>query len=67
MYFENRSEWISSMDEEIEFLTENELWTLATLPKDTIAVRTKSVFDINLEGKDETSRYKARLVAKDFL
>lgn len=66
MCSESQSEWISAMEDEIKSLTEKEVWTLVTLPKERKAVRTKWVFDIKFDGENKPTRYKARLVAKGF-
>lgn len=54
------------MDDKIQSVAEKEILTFVTLPKERKGVRAKGVFEIKLDGKEEPTRCKARLVAKCF-
>lgn len=56
MFFEQRSEWVSAMDREIESLSERKVWMLLMLPNERKSVRTKWIFNINSYGNDEKTR-----------
>ena len=63
----DNSNWIKAMKEEIDFLIKNKTWTLVPNPGNRRLVSCKWIFKRN-EGilGAETSRFKARLVARDF-
>lgn len=54
------------MDEEVNSLRKNCTWKLVELPPNRKCEDNKWVFTINMNSKNEVSRYKARLVARRF-
>lgn len=60
------TDWKKAMQCELDSLAENEVWTLADLPKGKKAVGSKWVFKTKTGKDGEVIRYKARLVARGF-
>ena len=60
---ENES-WIQAMNEVIEQIEKNKIWTLVARPKDKNVIGTKWVFRNKLNEDGKVSRNKARLVCK---
>ena len=54
------------MDEEMAALDENATWDLVQLPKDKKPIGSKWVYKVKHSADGSVSRYKARLVAKDY-
>eukprot|EP00253_Pinus_taeda_P023541 PITA_23541 len=59
-------EWEAAMDEEYNSLIKNQTWDLVPLPSNRKLVRCKWVYRTKKASNGQVSRYKARLVAKDF-
>ncbi|GKC05102.1 ribonuclease H-like domain-containing protein, partial [Tanacetum coccineum] len=60
------TKWIEAMNNEIEALNRNNIWTICDLPKGRKPVGSKWLFKIKYKSTCEIERYKARLVAKGF-
>ncbi|KAL0366969.1 UNVERIFIED_CONTAM: Retrovirus-related Pol polyprotein from transposon TNT 1-94 [Sesamum radiatum] len=60
----NSEQWKQAMNEEIESLRKNNTWVLVPKPKNASVIDCKWLFKIKQEN--ETTRYKATLVAKGF-
>ncbi|KAL0360855.1 UNVERIFIED_CONTAM: Retrovirus-related Pol polyprotein from transposon TNT 1-94 [Sesamum radiatum] len=60
----NSEQWKQAMNEEMESLRKNNTWVLVPKPKNASVIDCKWLFKIKQEN--ESTRYKARLVAKDF-
>ena len=58
--------WRDAMDEEINSITKNDTWELATLPQGYKPIGVKWVYKEKKNAKGEVERYKARLVAKGY-
>ncbi|KAI4312534.1 hypothetical protein MLD38_037340 [Melastoma candidum] len=58
--------WIIAMQEELNQLERNKVWTLVQRPKDRSVVGTKWVFRNKLDESGSMVRNKARLVAKGY-
>lgn len=56
-------EWKAAMQEEIRSHNENQTWTLCKLPAKRKTIRSKWIFKLKTNDKNEPLRYKARLVA----
>jgi hypothetical protein len=54
------------MDEEMAALHANAIWELVTLPKDKKTIGCKWVYKVKHNADGFVSKYKARLVAKDY-
>ena len=54
------------MEEEIDSIKSNQIWTLVDLPKDCKAIRNKWVLKIKRKVDGSIKRYKARLLAKGY-
>ena len=62
----NEESWIEAMNEEIENIEKNKIWTIVHRPKDKHVIGTKWVFKNKLNEKGEVSRNKVRLVCKGY-
>ncbi|UYV60463.1 hypothetical protein LAZ67_1001224, partial [Cordylochernes scorpioides] len=62
----NAQFWKEAMNEEINSLTENDVYECTTLPPGQKPIDCKWVLKTKLNSKGEITRYKARLVAKGF-
>ncbi|UYV70238.1 hypothetical protein LAZ67_7002259 [Cordylochernes scorpioides] len=63
----NAQFWKESMNEEMNSLTENDVYECTTLPPGQNPIDCKWVLKTKLNSKGEITRYKARLVAKGFV
>src|SRR3990167_6577683 len=64
MESKNKKLWRSAMEEEMNSMIENEVWTLVDLPEGKKLTKTKWVFDEKKAADGSIERYKARLCAK---
>jgi len=62
----NDSNWINSMQEELNQFEQNQVWTLTTRPKDHPLIGSKWVFRNKLDETGTVIRNKAQLVAKGY-
>ncbi|UYV77663.1 hypothetical protein LAZ67_15001846 [Cordylochernes scorpioides] len=62
----NAQFWKEAMNEEMNSLTENDVYECTTLPPGQTPIDCKWVLKTKLNSKGEITRYKARLVAKGF-
>uniref|UniRef100_A0A5S6QF81 Reverse transcriptase Ty1/copia-type domain-containing protein n=1 Tax=Trichuris muris TaxID=70415 RepID=A0A5S6QF81_TRIMR len=60
------SEWLKTMEAEMESLRDHNVWTLDWLPKGTKPIKCKCIFQRKTNAAGEVVRFKARLVAKGF-
>ena len=60
------AKWEKAMDEEMAALDANETWDLVLLPKGKNVIGCKWVYKVKHNADGSISRYKARLVAKDY-
>jgi hypothetical protein len=60
------SDWKKAMEEELESLKENDVWTVVPRPTNRKIVDSRWVYKTKSDAKGEITRYKARLVAKGF-
>jgi len=58
---DDHGKWITTMEQEMEFLNRNQTWMLVDLPKDSKIIGCRWVF-----RKKDNEQYKARLVAKKY-
>jgi hypothetical protein len=58
--------WRKAMDAEIEAITKNKTWELATLPSGSQAIGVKWIFKTKYNEKGKIEKHKARLVAKGY-
>jgi hypothetical protein len=58
--------WDNAMDEEMATLDANATWELVALPKDKKAIGCKWVYKVKHNVDGSVSKYKARLIAKDY-
>ncbi|UYV82419.1 K02A2.6-like [Cordylochernes scorpioides] len=63
----NAQFWKEAMNEEMNSLTENDVYECTTLPPGQKPIDCKWVLKTKLNSKGEITRYKARLVAKGFV
>ncbi|UYV74792.1 hypothetical protein LAZ67_12001004 [Cordylochernes scorpioides] len=63
----NAQFWKEAMNEEMNSLTENDVFECTTLPPGQKPIDCKWVLKTKLNSKGEITRYKARLVAKGFV
>ena len=59
--------WYDAMKDELNSMTNNQVWDLVELPEAFRAVGCKWVYKTKTDASGNIERYKARLVAKDFL
>ncbi|PWA86893.1 copia protein [Artemisia annua] len=59
--------WIEAMEIELDSINKNNTWTLTTLPENQKAIGLKWVFKIKRDAQGKIIRYKARLVAKEYV
>ena len=65
---ENAMVWVSAMNEELQSLERNHIWTLVKPPSGKKIVGCKWVFKKKVDGsRPESFRYKARLVERDIV
>jgi hypothetical protein len=58
--------WLEAMKFEIRFMYENQVWTLADIPRNRKAIENKCIFKKKINTDGNVTVYKARLVAKGF-
>ena len=58
--------WKNAMEEEMESMKVNNVWTLVDLPKGRKAIGNKWVLKLKRKADGSVERYKARLVAKGY-
>ncbi|KAH9760840.1 Integrase catalytic domain-containing protein [Citrus sinensis] len=58
--------WYNAMKDEMDSMTNNQVWDLVELPKEAKDIGCKWVFKIKRDSLGNIERYKARLVAKGF-
>ncbi|GAU26641.1 hypothetical protein TSUD_102510 [Trifolium subterraneum] len=63
----NNPKWIDAMTGELASIDKNDTWSLVDLPHGKKAIDVKWVFKLKVNTQGEVTRYKARLVAKEFL
>ena len=56
--------WQSAMQEEINSLHKNKVWTVIDLPKKRTAVGNRCIFKVKRDANGVLQRFKARLMAK---
>lgn len=61
-----RKDWRKAMQEEINFLNENETWIITNLPVGSVPLDGKWVYKIKRGPNGEINRYKARWVVRGF-
>lgn len=62
----DHKQWEKAIQEELEALEKNNVWTLTKLPQDKNVIDSKWVFKIKRNQDGNISRYKARLCARGF-
>ena len=62
----NSEKWYNAMKEELKSMTDNNVWKMTELPKDSKRVGCKWVFKTKRDSMGNVERYKARLVAKGY-
>ncbi|CAK9800989.1 Copia protein [Anthophora plagiata] len=63
---ENKLKWEKAINDELDSLIINKTWTLVEKPKNRNIVDCKWIFTIKNNEHGNPSKYKARLVARDF-
>lgn len=63
---DQRSEWISAMEEEFASLKNSKSWELVTPPENSNIVSCKWTYKIKRDAEGNVQRFKARLVARGF-
>ena len=58
--------WKKAMEEELESMSKNNVWTLVELGSNTKLIGSKWVYKTKRDAQGRIERYKARLVAKGF-
>lgn len=59
--------WKDTMYKEINAIMRNKTWELASLPQGQNPISVKYVYKIKKNIQDQVEKYKARLVAKDYM
>ncbi|GJS21486.1 zinc finger, CCHC-type containing protein [Tanacetum coccineum] len=59
--------WIEAMEIELDSINKNNTWTLNTLPPNQKAIGLKWVYKTKRDAKGKIIKYKARLVAKEYV
>ncbi|KAL5856863.1 hypothetical protein ACOSQ3_004321 [Xanthoceras sorbifolium] len=59
--------WIDAMNEEFKSMQDNNVWDLVSLPESAKLISCKWIFKTKRDSKGNVERYKARLIAKDFI
>ena len=60
------NEWLIAMRDEMQSMSDNDVWELVDLPKRYKPIGCKWVFKTKRDNKGNVERYKARLVAKGY-
>lgn len=63
---DEKHEWISAMNDEMNSLNENHTWDLVQLPDDRRAIGCKWIYKIKTDATGAIQQFKARLVAQGF-
>lgn len=63
---DERVQWLTAMQEEIEAHQHNGTWELVDLPPGRTAIGRKRVFKVKTSADGEVQRYKARFVARGY-
>lgn len=63
---DERVQWLTAMQEEIEAHEHNGTWELVDLPPGKTAIGSKWVFKVKTSADGEVQRYKARFVARGY-
>jgi hypothetical protein len=63
---ENSAKWVETMEEELKFMSSNDVWDLVDISNGVKPVGCKWVYKTKRDSKGNVERFKARLVAKDF-
>lgn len=58
-----KKEWTKAMDEELQALKENDVWTMVVPPTGSHVLDTKWVFKTTTDAAGKIERFRARLVA----
>ena len=66
MECDNSEKWFNAMKEEMQSMSDNQVWDLVELPEGSKQVSCKWVFKTKRDSKGNIKRYKARLVAKGY-
>ena len=61
-----RDKWLEAIESELKSLEENKTWTPVELPEGKHTIKTKWIFKIKRDSKNNPERFKARLVAKGY-
>jgi hypothetical protein len=64
---EQDAAWQAAMQEEIDFVKQNQTWELADLPQGHCAITLKWVYKLKQNEAGEIVKHKARLVARGFV
>jgi len=64
---QDKEAWKKAIDEELDSIKRNKVWTLVDRPPGTNIVSTSWIFKIKRSPEGDIQRYKARLVARGFL
>jgi hypothetical protein len=60
------SKWREAMEDEMRYMSTNQVWKLEEIPKRAKTVGCKWVYKIKRDSKENIDRFKTRLVAKGF-
>lgn len=63
---EDFKEWLDALPFEMDSLNKLNTWKLVEPPQDCKAVKTKWVFDLKRDGKENIVRHNTQLAAKGF-
>lgn len=63
---EDKEKWKMAMESELRSIENNNTWSSVELPKDRSAIGCRWVFKIKQGESEDSTRYKARLVAQGF-
>lgn len=58
--------WVSAMEDELNSIEDNKIWSVVDLPPGRTAIGSKWVYKIKTDSEGNVARYKARLVAQGF-
>ena len=60
-------DWCAAMDEEIKALKQHNTWELVELPKGKEKMGLKWIYKVKYRSDGSIQKYKARLVARDYM
>jgi len=63
---QNGQRWRKAMQEELNSFYKNSAWTLTELPEGQKVIDSKWIFKVKKDVEGNVTRFKTRLVAKDF-